>query len=49
MEDSLKTTLVGSTSAATISLGVLPDLISVLVGIITIIYLGIKIYKLIKE
>ena len=39
MEDSLKTVLVGSTSAATISLG----------GIITIIYLGIKIYKLIKE
>jgi hypothetical protein len=45
MEDSLKTVGVGMTGAAITGLGILPDVTSVLVGIVTIIYLGIKIYK----
>ena len=45
MEDSLKTVAVGMTGAALTGLGMLPDLTSVLVGIVTIIYLCIKIYK----
>ena len=45
MEDSLKTVSVGMTGAAITGLGVLPDVTSVLVGIVTIVYLVIKIYK----
>ena len=45
MEDSLKTVAVGMTGAALTGLGILPDLTSVLVGIVTIIYLCIKFYK----
>ena len=45
MEDSLKTVAVGMTGAAITGLGVLPDVTSVLVGIVTIVYLVIKIYK----
>ena len=45
MEDTLKTTSVGILSATTISLGVLPDLVAVIGGILTIIYFIIKIKK----
>tara|TARA_Y100000310_G_C20565974_1_gene755511 strand:+ start:543 stop:692 length:150 start_codon:yes stop_codon:yes gene_type:complete len=45
MEDSIKTVAVGVTGAAITGLGVLPDVMSVLVGLVTIVYLGIKIYK----
>ena len=45
MIDSLKTVAVGMTGAALTGLGILPDVTSVLVGIVTIIYLCIKIYK----
>ena len=45
MEDSVKTVAVGMTGAAITGLGVLPDVTSVLVGIVTIVYLVIKIYK----
>ena len=45
MEDTLKTTSVGILSATTISLGILPDLVAVIGGILTIIYFIIKIKK----
>lgn len=43
MEDTLKTTALGGASAAVIGLGILPDLVSVAVGIVTIIYFLLKI------
>jgi len=43
MEDTLKTTLLGGSTAAFIGLGILPDVVSVVVGIVTIIYFGLKI------
>ena len=43
MEDTLKTTAIGVTSSGVIGLGVLPDIVSVLVGVVTIIYFAIKI------
>ena len=49
MEDTLKTTALGGTSAAVIGLGILPDLVSVAVGIVTIIYFLLKIKNEIKE
>ena len=48
MTDTLKTTAGGLGSAAIISLGVLPDMVSVMVGVVTIIYFCLKIYKEIK-
>ena len=45
MTDTLKTTAVGIGSAAAISLGILPDLVSVAVGIVTFLYFVIKIKK----
>ncbi len=45
MADTLKTTAGGLGSAAIISLGVLPDIVSILVGIVTIVYFCVKIYK----
>ena len=45
MTDTLKTTAVGVGSAAAISLGVLPDLVSVAVGVVTFLYFVIKIKK----
>ena len=45
MADTLKTTAVGITSATAISLGVLPDMVSVAVGIVTFFYFVIKIKK----
>ena len=49
MGDTLKTTALGGASAAVIGLGVLPDIISVCVGIVTIIYFVLKIKNEIKE
>ena len=45
MSDTLKTTSVGVVSATTISLGILPDVVAVIGGILTIIYFIIKIKK----
>ena len=45
MTDTLKTTAVGITSAATIQLGILPDLVSVAVGVVTFLYFVVKIKK----
>ena len=45
MTDTLKTTAVGITSATAIQLGILPDLVSVSVGIVTFLYFVIKIKK----
>jgi len=43
MEDSLKTSVVGLAGATVTGIGVLPDIISVAVGAVTIVYLLIKI------
>tara|TARA_Y100001938_G_scaffold150990_1_gene244915 strand:- start:1159 stop:1308 length:150 start_codon:yes stop_codon:yes gene_type:complete len=48
MDDTTRTALTGLGSSAIVGLGILPDLISVAVGIVTIIYLVVKIYKEIK-
>ena len=45
MTDTLRTTAVGVGSAAAISLGILPDLVSVAVGVVTFLYFVIKIKK----
>jgi hypothetical protein len=43
MEDTLKTSAVGVTGSALTGLGILPDIVSVAVGIVTIVYLLVKI------
>lgn len=43
MEDTLKTSAVGITGSALTGLGILPDIVSVAVGIVTIVYLLVKI------
>tara|TARA_Y100000310_G_C20005336_1_gene500402 strand:+ start:159 stop:326 length:168 start_codon:yes stop_codon:yes gene_type:complete len=43
MTDTLKTSIVGATGAAVTGIGVLPDIVSVAVGIVTFVYLLIKI------
>ena len=43
MEDTLKTSALGLTGAAVTGLGILPDIVSVVVGIVTIVYLVLKI------
>ena len=48
MEDTLKTTALGIGSASVVGLGILPDIVSVLVGIVTIIYFAIKIRNELK-
>ena len=48
MTDTLKQTAGGLSAAAAVSLGILPDLVSVALGVVTIIYFLIKIYKEIK-
>ena len=45
MTDTLRTTAIGVTSATAIKIGVLPDMISIAVGIVTFIYFVIKIKK----
>ena len=49
MTDTLKTTALGGSTAAVIGLGVLPDIVSVVVGIVTIIYFAIKIRNELKK
>ena len=49
MEDTLKTTLIGSSSAALISTGWLADNVAIIVGILTGIHLLIKIVKELKK
>tara|TARA_R110002167_G_scaffold353418_1_gene566700 strand:- start:50 stop:229 length:180 start_codon:yes stop_codon:yes gene_type:complete len=41
--DTLQTTAVGITGSAVAGLGILPDAVSILVGLITIVYLVLKI------
>tara|TARA_Y100001973_G_scaffold81816_1_gene120712 strand:- start:2361 stop:2507 length:147 start_codon:yes stop_codon:yes gene_type:complete len=48
MTDTLQTSIVGFSSAAIIQLGLLPDIISVVLGIVTIVHIIIKIIKEIK-
>lgn len=48
MTDTLQTSIVGFSSAAIIHLGFLPDVISVVLGIVTIVHIIIKIIKEIK-
>jgi hypothetical protein len=43
MEDTLKTSAVGITGSALTGLGILPDVVSVAVGLVTIVYLLVKI------
>ena len=45
MIDTLKTTTVGIVGGQVTCLGLFPDIISVLVGVATFVYLGIKIKK----
>ena len=48
MTDTLKQTAGGLGTAAVMGLGVLPDLVSVVLGVVTIVYFLIKIYKELK-
>jgi len=48
MTDTLQTSIVGFSSAAIIQLGFLPDVISVVLGIVTIVHIIIKIIKELK-
>jgi len=43
MDDTVKTSAVGVTGSALTGLGILPDIVSVAVGLLTIVYLLIKI------
>ena len=45
MTDTLKTTAVGAPSVAAMELGILPDVVSIAVGIVTFLYFIIKIKK----
>ena len=45
MEDTLKTSMIGVTGGAITGLGILPDIVSVGVGILTFVYLLLKIYN----
>ena len=45
MTDTLKTTAVGATSVAAMELGIMPDIVSLAVGIVTFLYFIIKIKK----
>ena len=47
--DSLKTTLIGSSSAAVLTTGWLPDTLAIVVGALTSIHLLIKIVKEFKK
>tara|TARA_Y100000593_G_scaffold78680_1_gene146222 strand:- start:637 stop:786 length:150 start_codon:yes stop_codon:yes gene_type:complete len=49
MGDTTKTALTGLGSSAIVGLGILPDVVSVIVGIVTIVYLVVKIYKELKD
>ena len=47
--DTVRTSAVGVTGSAVTGLGILPDAVSVIVGIVTIIYLFIKISNELNE
>lgn len=49
MDDTTKTAVTGFSSSAIVGLGILPDVVSVIVGIVTIVYLIIRIYNEIKK
>ena len=49
MHDTLKTTLIGTSSAGVILTGWLPEAVALIVGGLTAIHLLIKIYKEIKK
>jgi hypothetical protein len=49
MDDTTRTVAAGFGSSALVGLGLLPDLISVIVGILTVIYLVVKIYNETKK
>ena len=48
MTDTLKTPAVGATSVAAMELGILPDVVSIAVGVVTFLYFIIKIKKEMK-
>lgn len=47
--DTVRTSAVGVTGSAVTSLGFLPDIVSVVVGLVTIVYLLIKISHELKD
>ena len=49
MDDTLKTTAAGLGSAGIVGMGILPDVISVGVGIVTIVYFCVRIWKELKK
>tara|TARA_B100000519_G_C13849493_1_gene253571 strand:+ start:106 stop:258 length:153 start_codon:yes stop_codon:yes gene_type:complete len=49
LDDTLKTTMIGGSSAGVIMSGWLPDTIAIIVGLLTIIHLAIKIVKEFKK
>jgi hypothetical protein len=49
LDDTLKTTFIGGSSAGVILTGWLPDAIAVLVGLLTALHLAIKIVKEFKK
>ena len=49
VNDTLKTTLIGGSSAGVIMTGCLADTIAVIVGVLTVIHLLIKIFKEVKK
>ena len=49
INDTLKTTLIGTGSAGVILTGWLPDVVAIVVGTLTATHLLIKIYKEIKD
>ena len=49
INDTLKTTLIGGSSAGVIISGWLPDTVAVIVGLLTAVHLAIKIVKEFKK
>ena len=49
IDDTLKTTLIGSISTGAIVSGWLPDTIAVIVGLLTAVHLAIKIIKEVRK
>jgi len=49
MIDTLKTTCVGGGGLGVQFLEMVPDVVKVLVGIMTCVYLGVKVYKELKK
>jgi len=49
LDDTLKTTVIGGSSAGVILTGWLPDIVAVIVGLLTAVHLAIKIVKEFKK